>query len=382
MHVVDEPAARATGPTPTRWSPTTPGRGADGPGRRLRPGAAGRPRRRRRRRGALRPARPGRRRRPGRGRPDARHSARPRIAGLGRPARVRGLLRGARGRCATRSAPSCPAARARRPRGGRRRSTSARACAAQLAARTVSPSSTSAGCTREAARPATPTGATGPRPAGWPAWSWLRADQRMSRRDEIAAGLDAVRARIAAACADAGRLARRRPPGRGHQDLPGLRRAAPRRARGHRRRREPAPGGRGQGRRVRRPRPDAGTSSAACRATRRPPSRRTPTSSSRSTGASWSRRSSRGAHRRSHPVDVLLQVSLDPPGRERPVGRRPGGAGRARRGGRGGRHARLRGLMAVAPLGEDPAAAFGRLADVRRGVPRRPPRRRPGCRRG
>ena len=25
----------------------------------------------------------------------------------------------------------------------------------------------------------------------------------------------------------------------------------------------------------------------------------------------------------------------------------------------------LRGLMAVAPLGEDPAAAFGRLADVR-----------------
>ena len=26
---------------------------------------------------------------------------------------------------------------------------------------------------------------------------------------------------------------------------------------------------------------------------------------------------------------------------------------------------RLRGLMAVAPLGEDPAAAFGRLAEVR-----------------
>jgi pyridoxal phosphate enzyme (YggS family) len=74
----------------------------------------------------------------------------------------------------------------------------------------------------------------------------------------------------------------------------------------------------------------------------------------------------RGAHERSHPVDVLLQVSLDPPGR----------------GGRSGAEAadlpalaeaveqtgmlRLRGLMAVAPLGEDPAGAFERLAAIRR----------------
>lgn len=73
----------------------------------------------------------------------------------------------------------------------------------------------------------------------------------------------------------------------------------------------------------------------------------------------------RGAHERSREVDVLLQVSLDPPGRE----------------GRSGADAqdlpalaeavdaagmlRLRGLMAIAPLGEDPRAAFDRLAEVR-----------------
>jgi pyridoxal phosphate enzyme (YggS family) len=73
----------------------------------------------------------------------------------------------------------------------------------------------------------------------------------------------------------------------------------------------------------------------------------------------------RGAHERGRDVDVLLQVSLDPPGRE----------------GRAGAHVedleslaaaveeagmlRLRGLMAVAPLGEDPDAAFARLAAIR-----------------
>ena len=48
--------------------------------------------------------------------------------------------------------------------------------------------------------------------------------------------------------------ARRRPARRRHQVLPRLRRADPRRPRRHRRRGEPPPGGRGQGRRVRRPR--------------------------------------------------------------------------------------------------------------------------------
>ena len=73
----------------------------------------------------------------------------------------------------------------------------------------------------------------------------------------------------------------------------------------------------------------------------------------------------RGAHEQSGPVDVLLQVSLDPPGREGRQGADPAelddlAAAVVEAGG-----LELRGLMAVAPLGEDPAAAFGRLADVR-----------------
>jgi PLP dependent protein len=77
----------------------------------------------------------------------------------------------------------------------------------------------------------------------------------------------------------------------------------------------------------------------------------------------------RGAHERSHQVDVLLQVSLDPPG--------PGQGHRGRSG--ADPHdldalaaavdeagmLRLRGLMAVAPLGEEPAAAYARLAEIR-----------------
>jgi pyridoxal phosphate enzyme (YggS family) len=73
----------------------------------------------------------------------------------------------------------------------------------------------------------------------------------------------------------------------------------------------------------------------------------------------------RGAHDRSHAIDCLLQVSLDPPG----AGPGRSGADPA------GLHAlasdvaacgmlRLRGLMAVAPPGEDPLVAFGRLADI------------------
>ena len=74
----------------------------------------------------------------------------------------------------------------------------------------------------------------------------------------------------------------------------------------------------------------------------------------------------RGAHERSHRLDVLLQVSLGPPGATGRAGCDPadllGLADRVVQHHR----LRLRGLMAVAPLGEDPAAAFGRLADVRR----------------
>jgi len=73
----------------------------------------------------------------------------------------------------------------------------------------------------------------------------------------------------------------------------------------------------------------------------------------------------RGAHERGNEVDVLLQVSLDPPGSDHRSGVAPeqldelgtavGEAGALR----------LCGLMAVAPLGEDPGWAFDRLATIR-----------------
>jgi pyridoxal phosphate enzyme (YggS family) len=74
---------------------------------------------------------------------------------------------------------------------------------------------------------------------------------------------------------------------------------------------------------------------------------------------------SRGAHARGHDVDVLLQVSLDPPGSGHRSGADPAdladlGARVAEAG-----MLRLRGLMAVAPLGEEPDAAFARLAAIR-----------------
>jgi pyridoxal phosphate enzyme (YggS family) len=75
---------------------------------------------------------------------------------------------------------------------------------------------------------------------------------------------------------------------------------------------------------------------------------------------------SRGAHARSRELEVLLQVSLD----QEPSGQRSGAdpadlpdlAARVEEAGM----LRLRGLMAVAPLGEDPAQSFARLAAVRR----------------
>ncbi|SFC04514.1 hypothetical protein SAMN04487968_103185 [Nocardioides terrae] len=76
----------------------------------------------------------------------------------------------------------------------------------------------------------------------------------------------------------------------------------------------------------------------------------------------------RGAQERGRPLEVLLQVSLDPPSAH---GSRSGVApddlaalaerAAATEG------LVLRGLMAVAPLGEDPAEAFDRLAQIRAG---------------
>jgi pyridoxal phosphate enzyme (YggS family) len=75
----------------------------------------------------------------------------------------------------------------------------------------------------------------------------------------------------------------------------------------------------------------------------------------------------RGAHGRSHAVDVLLQVSLDPPGREGRSGADAAALPELAEAVASAGMLRLRGLMAVAPLGEDPRAAFGRLAELRAG---------------
>lgn len=75
----------------------------------------------------------------------------------------------------------------------------------------------------------------------------------------------------------------------------------------------------------------------------------------------------RGARERDRPVDVLLQVSLDPPGREGRAGADPTELDALAATVTASPALRLRGLMAVAPLGEDPGAAFARLAEVRRG---------------
>ncbi|GAA3812363.1 YggS family pyridoxal phosphate-dependent enzyme [Nocardioides panacisoli] len=64
-------------------------------------------------------------------------------------------------------------------------------------------------------------------------------------------------------------------------------------------------------------------------------------------------------------VDVLLQVSLDPPGTEHRAGAAPADLAALADTVAAAEHLRLRGLMAVAPLGEDPAGAFERLAGLR-----------------
>jgi pyridoxal phosphate enzyme (YggS family) len=74
---------------------------------------------------------------------------------------------------------------------------------------------------------------------------------------------------------------------------------------------------------------------------------------------------SRGAHQRSHPVDVLLQVSLDPPERDGRSGADPAELDDLAAAVDDAGMLTLRGLMAVAPLDEDPVPAFARLADVR-----------------
>jgi PLP dependent protein len=73
----------------------------------------------------------------------------------------------------------------------------------------------------------------------------------------------------------------------------------------------------------------------------------------------------RGAHVRGHPVDVLLQVGLDPPNRTGRAGAEAADLPALAEAVETAGMLRLRGLMAVAPLGEDPEAAFARLAAIR-----------------
>lgn len=73
----------------------------------------------------------------------------------------------------------------------------------------------------------------------------------------------------------------------------------------------------------------------------------------------------RGAARHGRLLDVLLQVSLDPPGREGRAGVDPSGLGELAEAVMLADRLRLRGLMAVAPLGEDPDSAFARLSAIR-----------------
>jgi len=73
----------------------------------------------------------------------------------------------------------------------------------------------------------------------------------------------------------------------------------------------------------------------------------------------------RGAHQRSHAVDVLLQVSLDPPDATGRAGADPEDLAELAADVEAAGMLRLRGLMAVAPLGEDPVAAYARLAEIR-----------------
>ena len=73
----------------------------------------------------------------------------------------------------------------------------------------------------------------------------------------------------------------------------------------------------------------------------------------------------RGAHERSHVLDVLLQVSLDPPGRDGRAGADAKELTALADAVEAAGMLRLRGLMAVAPLDEDPRSAFARLARMR-----------------
>jgi PLP dependent protein len=76
------------------------------------------------------------------------------------------------------------------------------------------------------------------------------------------------------------------------------------------------------------------------------------------------RRLDEGAHGRSHPVDCLIQVSLDEPGAEGRAGAAPDDVPALAEAIEAAAMLRLRGLMAVAPLGVDPHVPYQRLSEI------------------
>lgn len=75
----------------------------------------------------------------------------------------------------------------------------------------------------------------------------------------------------------------------------------------------------------------------------------------------------RGAAEAGRRLGVLLQVSLDAPGADHRAGCDPAELEELASAVEAAEHLELRGLMAVAPLGEDPGEAFARLAGIRAG---------------
>lgn len=82
---------------------------------------------------------------------------------------------------------------------------------------------------------------------------------------------------------------------------------------------------------------------------------------------------SRGARERGRDLDVLVQVSLDPPDAEGRAGVEPADVPALVERVQQADGLRLRGVMAVAPLGADPDPAFARLAEVAADVRRLEP---------
>lgn len=76
----------------------------------------------------------------------------------------------------------------------------------------------------------------------------------------------------------------------------------------------------------------------------------------------------RGAAEHDRLLDVLVQVSLDPPGADHRAGVAPADLAPLAARIAESDALRLRGLMAVAPLGEEPGAAFDRLAETHRSL--------------